>query len=56
MNIAKKKYEAPKMSVMDLKFQSTLLSCSGDCEDIGDFKESDDEFGLNLNAGTDRKA
>lgn len=56
MNIAKKKYEAPKMSVMDLKFQSSLLSCSGDCEDIDDFKESSDEFGLNMNVETDHKA
>lgn len=52
----KKEYMTPKMSVLVLKSKSTLLSCSGDCEDINDFKESDDEFGFVVPGENDRQA
>lgn len=32
------------MVVVELKFEPNLLSCSGDCDDEGDFKESSDWF------------
>lgn len=51
----KKEYEAPKMTVVDMKFQTNLLSCSS-CDDVDDFKESDDEFGFINNIGNDRQA
>ncbi|MCQ2096535.1 MAG: hypothetical protein MJY87_01150 [Fibrobacter sp.] len=51
----KKEYEAPKMNIVDMKFQTNLLSCSS-CDDIDDFKESDDEFGFNYTPGNDRQA
>ncbi|MCQ2091299.1 MAG: hypothetical protein MJY85_01330 [Fibrobacter sp.] len=51
----KKEYEAPKMTLVDMKFKTKLLSCSS-CDDIDDFKESDDEFGLFIHNGNDRQA
>lgn len=40
----KKEYKAPKLKVLDFKYQSTLLSCSsGDCPDATEY---DDEFGF----------
>ncbi len=51
----KKEYEAPKMTILDMKFQTSLLSCSS-CDDVDDFKESDDEFGFNYTPGNSRQA
>ncbi|GEM_PF-2979469 len=51
----KKDYLPPEMKLIDMKFQASLLSCSS-CDDVDGFKESDDEFGLDYNPGTDRKA
>lgn len=51
----KKEYKAPKMSVVDMKFQTSLLSCSS-CSDVDDFKESDDEFGFIDVSGKNRQA
>lgn len=43
-DLEKKEYIAPEMVVVELKFEPNLLSCSGDCDDEGDFKESSDWF------------
>lgn len=51
----KKEYETPKMTIVDMKFQTNLLGCSG-CEDVNEFKESDDEFGFNYTPGNNRQA
>lgn len=55
IEIEKKKYLAPRMSVLDMSGDLYLLSCSGgDCDvEQGDY---DDEFGFNLNEGADRIA
>lgn len=57
MNIVKKVYEAPKMTVVDMKFQTSLLSCSG-CEDGGPETDHDydDEFGFIDVSGKNRQA
>lgn len=57
MNIVKKAYEAPKMTVVDMKFQTSLLSCSG-CEDGGPETDHDydDEFGFIDVSGKNRQA
>ncbi|MBR4559715.1 MAG: hypothetical protein IKO21_09145 [Fibrobacter sp.] len=49
----KKKYIAPTLSLLDMRGDLYLLSCSGgDCDvDQGEY---DDEFGFKLNQGTDR--
>lgn len=52
----KKEYMTPKMSVLVLNSKSSLLSCSGDCEDIDDFKESSDEFGFVIPSEHNRQA
>lgn len=51
----KKEYETPKMRLVDMKFKTKLLSCSS-CEDIDDFKESDDEFGFVIHSENERQA
>jgi|GEM_PF-4189602 len=38
MNIEKKEYESPKMTVIEMVAQTALLDCSGDC-----FIESDND-------------
>ena len=50
----KKKYEAPKMTVVEMKFEANLLSCSS-C-DGPDTDEYDDEFGMNGVSGGNRRA
>ncbi|MCQ2104876.1 MAG: hypothetical protein MJZ26_03690 [Fibrobacter sp.] len=41
----KKEYKAPKMNILDMKSQMSLLSCSG-FSDCPDATEYDDEFGF----------
>lgn len=43
----KKEYKAPQMTILDMKLQASLLSCS-DCKDGPDEKEYDDELGFNV--------
>ena len=52
----KKEYVAPKMTVLDMRGEMSLLAGSGPCDDGSDADEYDDEFGFNLNKGTDRHA
>lgn len=51
----KKEYECPKMTIVDMKFKTSLLSCSS-CENSPDAEDYDDEFGFIHNAGNDRQA
>ena len=52
----KKEYTAPKMSILDMRGEMSLLAGSGPFDDGSDADEYDDEFGFNLNKGTDRHA
>ena len=52
----KKEYVAPKMTVLDMRGEMSLLAGSGPFNDGSDADEYDDEFGFNLNKGTDRHA
>ena len=54
----KKEYVAPKMRTLDMRGDMSLLSGSpdGPFKDGSDADEYDDEFGFNLNKGTDRHA
>ncbi|MBR2090567.1 MAG: hypothetical protein IJ905_09440 [Fibrobacter sp.] len=52
----KKEYVAPKMTVLDMRGEMSLLAGSGPFDDGSDADEYDDEFGFNLNKGTDRHA
>lgn len=52
----KKEYIAPKMTVLDMRGEMSLLAGSGPFDDGSDADEYDDEFGFNLNKGTDRHA
>ena len=52
----KKEYVAPKMSILDMRGDMSLLAGSGPFNDGSDADEYDDEFGFNLNKGTDRHA
>ena len=52
----KKEYIAPKMTVLDMRGEMSLLAGSGPFDDGSDADEYDDEFGFNLNKGMDRHA
>ena len=52
----KKEYVAPKMTILDMRGEMSLLTGSGPFDDGSDADEYDDEFGFNLNKGTDRHA
>lgn len=52
----KKEYVAPKMTILDMRGEMSLLAGSGLFDDGSDADEYDDEFGFNLNKGTDRHA
>ena len=52
----KKEYVAPKMTVLDMRGEMSLLAGSGPFDDGSDADEYDDEFGFNLNKGMDRHA
>ena len=52
----KKEYVAPKMTILDMRGEMSLLAGSGPFNDGSDADEYDDEFGFNLNKGTDRHA
>ena len=52
----KKEYVAPKMTILDMRSEMSLLAGSGPFDDGSDADEYDDEFGFNLNKGTDRHA
>ena len=52
----KKEYVAPKMTVLDMRGEMSLLAGSGPFDDGSDADEYDDEFGFNLNKGTDHHA
>ena len=52
----KKEYVAPKMSILDMRGDMSLLAGSGPFNDGSDADEYDDEFGFNLNKGMDRHA
>lgn len=52
----KKEYTAPKMSILDMRGEMSLLAGSSPFNDGSDADEYDDEFGFNLNKGTDRHA
>ena len=52
----KKKYVAPKMSVLDMRGDMSLLAGSGPFDDGSDADEYDDEFGFNLDKGANRHA
>lgn len=52
----KKEYVAPKMTVLDMRGEMSLLAGSGPFDDGSDADEYDDEFGFNLNKGTNRHA
>lgn len=52
----KKEYVAPKMRTLDMRGEMSLLAGSGPFNDGSDADEYDDEFGFNLNKGTDRHA
>ena len=49
----KKEYVAPKMTILDMRGEMSLLAGSGPFDDGSDADEYDDEFGFNLNKGTD---
>ncbi len=53
VEVEKKKYVAPSMTILDMGCSAFLLSCSGgDCDvDQGEY---DDEFGFNLDGKADR--
>lgn len=53
MNIfkEKKEYEAPKLSILDMRGEFSLLAGSGDGPDADEY---DDELGFNLNEGANR--
>ena len=50
----KKEYVAPKMTILDMRGEMSLLAGSGPFDDGSDADEYDDEFGFNLNKGTDQ--
>ena len=52
----KKEYVAPKMTILDMRGEMSLLAGSGPFDDGSDADEYDDEFGFNLHKGTDRHA
>ena len=52
----KKEYVAPKMTILDMRGEMSLLAGSGPFDDGSAADEYDDEFGFNLNKGTDRHA
>jgi len=52
----KKEFVAPKMTILDMRGEMSLLAGSGPFDDGSDADEYDDEFGFNLNKGTDRHA
>lgn len=52
----KKEYVAPKMSILDMRGDMSLLAGSGPFNDGSDADEYDDEFGFNLSKGMDRHA
>lgn len=52
----KKEYVAPKMTILDMRGEMSLLAGSGPFDDGSDADEYDDEFGFNLNKGMDRHA
>jgi len=54
LSMMKKEYKAPKLSIVDMKFQAALMACSN-C-DGPDAEEYDDEFGFNFNPENNRKA
>lgn len=51
----KKEYKAPKLSIIDMRGETSLLAGSG-LDEGPDADEYDDEFGLNNNSGTNRHA
>ncbi|MBR5413870.1 MAG: hypothetical protein IK114_12670 [Fibrobacter sp.] len=55
MNIfkEKKEYEAPKLSILDMRGEFSLLAGSGDGPDADDY---DDELGFNLGGDVNRHA
>lgn len=56
VDFLKKEYVAPKMTFLDMRGEMSLLAGSGPFDDGSDADEYDDEFGFNLNKGTDRHA
>lgn len=56
VDFLKKEYVAPKMTILDMRGEMSLLAGSGPFDDGSDADEYDDEFGFNLNKGTDRHA
>ena len=58
MNVpfAKKEYTAPKLSVLDMRGDLSLLAGSGPFNDGSDADEYDDEFGFDILKGTSRHA
>ena len=44
------------MTILDMRGEMSLLAGSGPFNDGSDADEYDDEFGFNLNKGTDRHA
>ena len=56
VELLKKEYVAPKMTFLDMRGEMSLLAGSGPFNDGSDADEYDDEFGFNLNKGTDRHA
>ena len=52
----KKEYVAPKMTILDMRGEMSLLAGSGPFNDGSDADEYDDEFGFNLNKGMVRHA
>ena len=53
---AKKEYAAPKLSILDMRGELSLLAGSGPFDDGSDADEYDDEFGFDLHKGTNRHA
>lgn len=51
LKFEKKKYEAPKLSILDMRGEFSLLAGSGDGPDADEY---DDELGFNLNEGANR--
>ena len=51
LKFEKKEYEAPKLSIIDMRGEFSLLAGSGDGPDADEY---DDELGFNLNEGANR--
>lgn len=51
LKFEKKEYVAPKLSILDMRGEFSLLAGSGDGPDADEY---DDELGFNLNEGANR--